>query len=575
MHRIGTQQSVFSVFLNESIQIEGAKPVYFLLKKFPGQMNHELAPLFRDIGSHLQDDANRHDRFTALIDDFQNKTSNKAAIFTDLLNLVSDNPILVTALHQASLYFAPFDLPIRAVSELLGSLPSDEMPRFTHIAALFAQGWISLDLCSLLIDRFAGGVLPDEIRALRTCMGPAGGAFRMPTTVKFVADSPSALVAVQLLAVLGLWPDVTVVESALRCLNLFAFALLPLPIARDWLTSLDPILGQDFTEISDPPFFFPMRVRDTLIAAISEPQTRWLLSDQLFHIIGNLPKIETDNSIQNLNVQSLKDPCFRTVSERSIANLQSVTWFNAFRSASRAIRAGEALLPAIDPTTIDAIFPSNGSLLKSDQFWRVFFEEATKRGRRATEQVLRGFEDELTSLDPSSETGRMLYSAKIKPSFLLREVFFLGRRHALGRPSEIALNILERAFAVFEITQSKFVKEAFQKGKIDCDESVALLFAYVIELIRLVEGVEEAKFQELLRIPRRFFDEDLPLTGFEGEAIANADLVIVQIAKRLKRLLEGGSYDFDGLPFTGAFVFHIEFGEEIMISTGTMNFHNP
>jgi hypothetical protein len=96
-----------------------------------------------------------------------------------------------------------------------------------------------------------------------------------------------------------------------------------------------------------------------------------------------------------------------------------------------------------------------------------------------------------------------------------------------------------------------------------------------MEFIRLVMGLDAAGCAALNALPERVFESDLQLDEFKGKPIVNADLVLLNMAKRIRKVDIEQLTDPDAFQFAGNFRFRIEIGAEIVISEGKMNLHIP
>jgi hypothetical protein len=270
-------------------------------------MVEELDQLFCDIESHLRTKPDKRDKFALLVQSLRQKSEPPSEIFVNLLGLVDDNPLLLSALHQSFLYFENPNQLLQASSDILHAVrDTPSFPSISRCIALFVQGWISFDICKNLF--------------LRHCPHPSAeflahcdrighffslelGARRLNSAFSGLNDRLSSRLAIQLLVVLGFVPNPASVAKALAHLQFFAFGIVSY---GGCLSAIDPILGTAFTEVgeaadSDISDYFPTQVFDQLIEWISEPQAKWVFGDALFAVLARLPKIAGKNAIQQMN----------------------------------------------------------------------------------------------------------------------------------------------------------------------------------------------------------------------------------------------------------------------------------
>jgi hypothetical protein len=127
-------------------------------------MAEELRPLFDEIEAHLRSQPAQLKRFTFLVESFRCQTGPlPGEIHSELLKLVNNSPLLLSAVRQASIYFEVPDAPSQSITDFIPDfrvlLEDDvDFPRsITDRAALFVQGWISFNLWKQVVQR----VFPD------------------------------------------------------------------------------------------------------------------------------------------------------------------------------------------------------------------------------------------------------------------------------------------------------------------------------------------------------------------------------------------------------------------------------
>jgi hypothetical protein len=261
-----------------------------------------------------------------------------------------------------------------------------------------------------------------------------------------------------------------------------------------------------------------------------------------------------------------------------IAEMQSIKLFATLRHSVRAIRQDELLFTAIPDGMVGALMGRATQLPKTDQFWRVFFKIVIADGRLATSLWIRNLDAMLAALNPSSNDGRITYKKRIRRATVLHELLFCGAHFPAPDRATLrnAFAFVGEALKKFsELTQKlEPLSQVCQRGKVCCDETVAVLIYYFLELIRVMKELDGGGRRIWDTLPQRVFTGDLQLNEFRRKAIVNVDLLLLNMAKRMKKLnvvqLEPGS-----ISFPGRFIFDIQITTEVVISPGQMNLHLP
>jgi hypothetical protein len=152
---------------------------------------------------------------------------------------------------------------------------------------------------------------------------------------------------------------------------------------------------------------------------------------------------------------------------------------------------------------------------------------------------------------------------------------FGGARFPAPEPRLLngTFGILTKYFARFQGVPEKvaLLAEVYRQHEINCDESTAVVIYYFMELIRIFKDVEPSVWETLKISPQEILETDLQTFG--GTLFVNVDLVLVNMGKMIKRIQMVELTDMDSIESTGDFMFQIQIGPEIVISTGMMYLH--
>ncbi|OHS93419.1 hypothetical protein TRFO_11844 [Tritrichomonas foetus] len=560
--------------------------------------SNPLSAIFTDIEKYLANNEENLKKFRLLKADFEEHTKEDSDIFTQILELIQDNENLHSAFLEAKSLFGLTESPVDLISEFTSfftkslSESTDLIPRLIRITSLLVENFISFDFYSYFINQICPeNSFGEYLQRIKVCLDSNQQQLKNKTlpNIKidkdFIIERNPSLVTKLFVSIPFLFPEEAQQLSVLKCLKLYGLQFTPYLSAFTWLSSLNEFFAQQFELLVtqkklSASEFIPSNVFSELLQNFTEMQIMWAFDPDFYNILKKQPKFVAKSALQlnNERILTKNKNLDKHVAKAApyIAEMQSIKFFTTLKAAGVAIRSGQSIMSTIPEGVIEAVFGQNCQLDKNDKFYQVLFQKCYEYGAEATQNYISILKHNFSELNPSTPDGRTAFHKLMRPSTVLKNIVFSGA--VLETPKSQILNLTFEVahktvshFSNLTAKYEKLVNAIKNAGKFDVDDSAILAIYYFMELGRLISEVDSSKYDVVKKIPDLIFKEPSPLKDFEMEPIANVDIILKNFAQYLHKADEIQFYDRSSPTFHKDFVFHLDVGQNVVVSKGIVN----
>jgi hypothetical protein len=511
--------------------------------------------LLRDVEAHLQQDPKQLERFREIADEFKADHSSAETLYPEVLMLVDQNPELYCALQQLPTTGCDLVLAlIQSIEHHLRATP-DLVPRFSFLLTLFVDELVPASFVDYAAQQLTATLMSDHRRDILAHVERLLAHARAAPDADFLralrrrmagdADIDAALVPCdaapraqcQLLVMAAFACAPRQVEALLHALDLYAYGLVPIDGAFFWIRALDPLVAKCFEEAADAcanGAFFPSLIFEKMRKDFAPATVRWMLGDAVHRMLAAWPQNHQHTLLQmaakaRTDVRREQDaPLIGLL----VAELHAARVFRALLALNAAVLAGDPA-PAVPDDAARLVLGPDAHAQRDDLFCAVFVQRALAKGRQAHLREAELRDEQMAPLPRDSADWRYFYRKRVRRQFVLRALLFAGFACEFAQslaPANALCQIVATKMRAGELFR-RFREFVDAPHVAQLEKHAALAVFYYCEIAQMVEETPST----LNDIPRLIVEGQVPLTGFEGCAIANVDVVLKYFIRHLRK----------------------------------------